>query len=111
MELTLPVYVEVRKQSGQPIHHCRPLFFAGPLARDPHLGLAMSKLGRELKPRLVELGKDSRHELLVPWTFSPPLETHILKLQIDLKDRLARTRLLFVVFSSLKRRIAFSPTL
>jgi ATP-dependent Clp protease ATP-binding subunit ClpC len=111
MELTLPVYVEIRKQGGQPIHHCRPLFFGAPVARDPHLGLAMSKLGRELKPRLDALGKDANHDALIAWTFSPPLETHILKLQFDLKDRLARTRLLFVLFPSLDRRIAFSPTL
>ncbi len=111
MELTLPVYVEVRKQAGQLIHHCRPLFFAAPLVRNPLLGLALSKLSRELKPQLDALGKDSRHELLLPWTFSPPLETHILKLQIELKDRLARARLLFVQFPSLARRIAFSPAL
>lgn len=98
MELTLPIYVEVRKESGQPIHHCRPLFFSGPVARDAMLGLAMSKLSRVLKPLLDALGQDSRHEQLVPWTFSPPLETHILKLQLDLKERIGRTKLLFAVF-------------
>jgi ATP-dependent Clp protease ATP-binding subunit ClpC len=111
MELTLPIYVEVHKHAGQQIHHCRPLFFESTLARDAHLGLAMSKLSRELKPRLDALGKQSGHDELLRWTFSPPLETHLLKLQIELKDRLARTRLLFVVFTSLERRIAFTPAL
>ena len=43
-------------------------------------------LSRELKPMLDVLGKDSRHEMLAPWTFSPPLDRHVLKLQIDLKN-------------------------
>ena len=111
MELTLPIYVEVRKQGGQPIHHCRPLFFSGPQTRDAHLGLAMSKLSRELKPKLDEIGTNAQHEQLVPWAFSPSIDTQIVKLQIELKERMARTKLLFAVFKSLQRKIAFSPSL
>ena len=36
------------------------------------------------------LGKQPGHDELLRWTFSPPLETHVLKLQVELKDRLAR---------------------
>ena len=111
MELTLPIYVEVRKQSGHPIHICRPLFFSGLLARDAQLGLAMSKLSRQLKPLLDVMGKESRHDAILAWSFAPSLETHILKLQLELKDRLVRLRLLFVVFPALERQIAFSPSL
>ena len=111
MELTLPVYVEVRKSGGRPIHHCRPLFFSGPLVRDAHFGLAMSKLARVLKPLLDELGQDGQHQTLAAWAFSPPLDTHVMKLEIDLKDRRAQTKLLLIVFATLGRRVAFSPAL
>ena len=111
MELTLPIYIEVRRQEGQPVHHCRPLFFGGPSASDAHLGLAMSKLSQRLKQFLDKLGRQARHDALAACAFAPDLETHVLKLQLELKGGLVKCRLLFVLFQALERRIAFCPLL
>ena len=80
MELTLPIYIEVRRQEGQPVHHCRPVFFGGPHASDAHLGLAMSKLSQRLKQFLDKLGRQARHDALATLAFAQDLETHVLKL-------------------------------
>jgi ATP-dependent Clp protease ATP-binding subunit ClpA len=111
MLVTLPIYVEVRRESGQQIHRCRPLFFRGSAAEDQHLSLALGKLQRRLKQQLDLLGSESRHDDFAAHCFLPDLDTHVLKLTLDLRDRLARCKLLFVTFESLGRRIAFSPAL
>jgi ATP-dependent Clp protease ATP-binding subunit ClpA len=116
MELTIPIYIEVRRQEGHPVHRCRPLLFSGPQASDAHLGLAMSKLTRRLKEHLDKLGREPAHEALAACAFSPDLETHLLKLKLDLRHREAKCKLLFVMFAALgepdlPRRIAFSPAL
>jgi ATP-dependent Clp protease ATP-binding subunit ClpC len=116
MELTIPIYIEVRRQEGQPVHQCRPLFFGGPeaaklRASDRHLGLAMSKLTQRTKQHLDKLGRSARHDELAACAFAPNLETHLLKLQLDLRDELVKCKLLFVLFPALERRIAFTPSL
>jgi ATP-dependent Clp protease ATP-binding subunit ClpC len=111
MLLTLPIYVEVHREAGQPVHHCRPVFMSGIVAADAHLGLAMGKLNKRLKQFLDGLGSAPRHDRLAAWAFAPDLETHVLKLTLDLRDRLEKCKLLFVVLRALDRRIAFSPTL
>ena len=111
MELTLPIYIEVRREAGRPIHHIRPLFFNGPQASDAHLGLAMGKFNKRLKEHLDSLGRQDRHDDLVAAAFSPQLQTQVLKLSLELRQRFAKVRLLFVTFSALERRIAFSPSL
>ena len=111
MEISLPVYVEVRRVAGQPVHHCRPLFFAAPEASDAHLGLALSKLIKRLKGLLDGFGGQSRHDRLAEWAFAPALRTHMLKLTLDLRDRQAKCKLLFITFAALERQVAFSPSL
>ena len=111
MLLTLPIYVEVRRQEGRPVHHCRPLLFAGPQAADAHLGLAMSKLNKRLKQHLDHLGSLRRHDDLATCAFAPELETHLLKPTLELRERQVPCKLLWVVFEALRRRIAFPPAL
>jgi ATP-dependent Clp protease ATP-binding subunit ClpA len=112
MELTLPIYVEVRREDGRPIHYLRPVFFAGPVASDAHLGLAMNKLIKRLKEHLDALGRSERHEALAACTLSTELSTHMLKLQFHLAESgLVRARFLFVRFAALDRQIAFTPSL
>ena len=111
MELTLPIYVEVRPHEGQLVHHCRPLFGEGVQASDARLGLALGKLNKRLKQQLDLLGSQPRHEGLAWAAFAPALETHVVKLALDLKETIAKCRFLFVTFPALGRRIAFTPAL
>lgn len=111
MLASIPVYVEVKREEGRPVHHCRPVFFAGAQAADPHLGLAMSKLGKRLKQYLDAIGSKPRHDELAEHLFSPELATHTFKLSLELRERVARCKLLWVEFAALKRRIAFPPAL
>lgn len=113
MQLTLPIYIEAVKDkaSGQVIHHCRPLFCQGPHGDDAHLGRAMSKLNKQLKQYLDTLGDRQRHDALASAAFSPPIETQQLKLSLDLRERRATCKLLFVTFGALGRQIAFTPAM
>src|SRR5262245_34119547 len=111
MQLTLPIYLEVRRGGGRSVHHCRPVFFQAPGGDDPHRGLAMGKLSKRLKAMLDGLGSQPSHYGLASCAFSPPLETHVIKLSLVLRERTARCKLLLVVFAALDRRIAFSPSL
>ncbi|WP_254508670.1 AAA family ATPase [Anatilimnocola floriformis] len=111
MELTLPIYIEVRREGGRPIHHVRTLFMHGPQAADAHLGLAMGKFNKRLKEQLDGLGRQDRHEDLMQAAFSPPLQSRVIKLTIELKHRQARVRFLFATFAALERRVAFTPSL
>lgn len=111
MELTLPIYIEVRREGGRPIHHVKALFLHGPQASDAHLGLAMGKFNKRLKEQLDGLGRQDRHEDLMEAAFSPPLQSRMLKLVIELKHRQARVRFLFVTFAAIGRRVAFTPSL
>jgi len=111
MLLSLPIYVEVRREEGQLVHRCRPAFVDGVQAADPHLGLAMSKLGKRLKQHFAALASAPRHDALAQAAFAPNLETHVLKLTLELRARTVKCKLLFVVFPALSRQIAFSPAL
>ena len=71
----------------------------------------MSKLSRELKQFLDSSAGNRGTSELAACAFSPALETHVLKLKLDLRERQAKCKLLFVLFPSLERRIAFSPSL
>ena len=107
MNLTFPIYVEVRREQGQQVHDCRPLFLPGPAASDPHLGLAMSKLGRRMKQWLDEVGGRLDHRVLADAAFDPTAETEVVKLVMEVDDRIVRARFLFVVLPLGERRVAF----
>jgi ATP-dependent Clp protease ATP-binding subunit ClpC len=111
MELTIPIYIEVRREEGRPLHHVRPLFFGGVHASDAHLGLAMGKFNKRLKEVLDSLGREERHDGLAAAAFSPNLQPSLHKLTLDLRQRQAQCKLLFVSFAAFNRRIAFSPSL
>ena len=111
MELTLPIYIEVRREGGRPIHHVSPVFLHRVQASDAHLGLAMGKFNKRLKEYLDTLGRQDRHDDLMAATFAPQLQSRVLKLVIELRHRQARVRFLFVSFAALGRRVAFSPSI
>jgi ATP-dependent Clp protease ATP-binding subunit ClpA len=107
MKLSIPVYI--RQHEGR--YTVAPLFFSRPRPRDEKLERAMHLLAHELREKLHLLGKELRHEPLAAWSFCPPLDYHRLDLKIELRKRVAKGRFLFVVFASLGRRVAFTPSL
>ena len=110
MKFTIPIYVEAKKGSGRgQTFAVRPLFFPSPQRSGEKLERALQRLTEDLRERLIDLGREFRHDELARWTFSPPLETCRLDLDLLLRRRTARLRLFFVTFEALGRRLAFSP--
>ncbi len=106
MNITIPIYV----QSHRDLYVVRPLFFPRPIQQHEKLERVLHLLAGELRTDLRELGKMLRHDDLAAWTFSPDLDYHRLDLVLELRKRLARGRFFFVVFHTLGRRIAFTPS-
>lgn len=112
MHVTIPVYVEhYREESpARMVYRCEPLFFPIMNGRDEHLPRAMGKLMKRLKPQIDALAAEARHDRLAQFLFNPPCTTRILKLSLRLRDRVAKTRLLFVTMDTLDRRVVFTPS-
>ena len=113
MVVNVPVYVTTDTPFGHRtlVHRCRPLFFEGPETRDESLGRAMNRLRRELGVLLRGYGEEPRHDALAASGFAPPIESRQHRFAIDLRKKILKCRLLFVSFSALGRRIAFTPSL
>lgn len=109
MIFQVPVYITNDKQAkGQYIASC--LFASSIYRRDDNLNRLMSKLARDVAKQIETLSKNTRHDTLDMWTFSPEFTQHRLAIDIELRRRRAKQKLLFVVFRHLNRRIAFTPT-
>ncbi|HVW02544.1 MAG TPA: AAA family ATPase, partial [Planctomycetaceae bacterium] len=111
MQLTIPIYVETRRD-GQPArerHTVRPLFFPLPVRTDESLGRAMSKLTQELTRELMRLGTEARHEALAEYTFAPDLEQHRMELRLELRRWVVQGKFFVVAFRALGRRIGYVP--
>jgi ATP-dependent Clp protease ATP-binding subunit ClpA len=111
MKLTLPLLVQESHRPGSktPVYSVRPLFFAGPIGRGEHLSRAMTKLAQEVRKRLDDLGKQLRHDGLLPWTFCPTVEEHHLKAKLVLRRGTADCRALVISFAALERKLAMMP--
>ena len=107
MMITVPLYVN--SLGGH--FEVRPLFFREPAARAPQLERALHRVTQQLRELLHFLGKQLRHDELARYAFNPELDYHRLDVAIDLRRRVAKTRFLFVAFTALDRRIAFTPSL
>jgi ATP-dependent Clp protease ATP-binding subunit ClpA len=111
MNLTVPLYVESRRQGSETLYLVRPLFFARPARHHERLERALHLLAHELRLHLHHLGKQPRHEELAAWSFNPRLDYQRIDLTIELRKRTARLRLLVVLFDALGRRVAFAPVI
>jgi len=113
MNVTIPLYVEERKEPGEPTPRftVRPLFFAEPSRTAELLSRATSKLAGDVRRRLDELGKQMRHEDLARWTFAPEVAEHHLTLHLQLRRSAPHFKALFVTFRALGRQLAFTPAL
>lgn len=113
MKVTVPLYVESARRPGEKAttYTVRPLFFAGPLRRDHHLGRATAKCVADLKSELTQLGRTGRHEELARYTFSPAAEAARQKVSIELRSGYVQQAFFVVSFRALRRRIAVLPGL
>ncbi len=111
MKFTIPIFVQVLPGDDGQLHVARPLFFPSPVTRHERLERALSNLAADLRLLLRHLGKEPRLEGLSAYSFNPPLDTQRPEVVIELRKRVARCRLLFVVFEALGRRVAFTPSL
>lgn len=107
MKITVPLSV----QSTRGLFTVRPLFFPTPTAQAPKLERALHKLTRTLRESLHFLGKRLRHDQLARYTFNPELDVRRLKVAIEMRRRAAKCKFLFVMFETLGRRVAFTPSL
>src|SRR4051794_36249801 len=101
MKLTIPLYV----WQHQGRYTVRPLFFAEPEESDKNLAHALHRLNRALPERLPRLGEEPRHDALARYAFSPALEYRRAEVPVELRRRVARVRLLFVMLRALGRRV------
>src|SRR4051794_24588866 len=113
MNLAIPVYIEEHKLPGEasPQFTLRPLFFTAPVKSARQLSGGMSKLAQAVRHHLDQLGQKARQEELIPWTFSPALAEHRVKVALQLRRQTAEGRFLVVAFDALDRRVAFTPAL
>ena len=113
MNVTIPVLVEETKRPdlAAPMYTVRALLRDGPRGQGEHLSRAMSKLANELRKALEALGRQARHDDLLPWTFCPAVADQTLKTRLTLRRGTAQVRVLVISFNALDRRIAMMPAL
>lgn len=112
MELSLPILVDASKPPGQaPIYRTRLLFYPWIQAADSFLQHATHKLIQVIKKEYDGLGRDWNHQHLFSSAYNPDLDTHRLKLQLDLKSRIAKVKYLLVVINAWGRQVVFNPHL
>ena len=106
MKLTIPIYIESSvATSGKPAEYeVRPLFHLEWRGRSPWLQKGINDLVRDVRERLIELGKQLRHEELAAWTFNPPLETERCEVRLEVGPQSANVKLLVVVMRAFERR-------
>ena len=113
MNVTIPLYIEEQPQpeSRLLLYFVRPLFFYAPYVRDENLSRAMTKLVKELRKHLDELGKEMRHDELAAYCFAPEVKEHFLKLSLDLGKQRVQGRFLFIQLEAFGQRLVFSPNI
>jgi ATP-dependent Clp protease ATP-binding subunit ClpC len=108
MIFRVPIYVAAGSGGS---FTARPLFFPQPERTDTNLNRLISKLARDITKRIEELGKEDRQDDCARWTFSPDLTQHRHLIEVELRRRTVKVKLLFVAFKHLAKRLAFTPAL
>jgi ATP-dependent Clp protease ATP-binding subunit ClpA len=111
MNITIPIYIEQQQQPNQPpVYQVRPLFLSEPIARDEVLQRAVAKFVKAARKTLDKLGKQMAQTGIAEYAFAPDIEERTLSFSLNLKERTAHCKFLFVTFNALGRRIAFTPS-
>lgn len=109
MIFRVPVYVTNDRQTkGHYVAQC--LFAPSVVRRDDNLNRLMSKLTRDIARTIEKLAKENRHDAVGQWAFCPTMTQHRLTVDLDLRRRKGKEKLLFVVFRHMGKRIAFTPS-
>jgi ATP-dependent Clp protease ATP-binding subunit ClpC len=111
MRLTLSAYVQVERDEGRSIYHCRPLHGPQIATRDPLLSVALNKLGSKMRKSVgnwIERGEVSR---IGDWLYDSESRAVSIKLMLALRDRTLRWKLLVVCAPAFSRLVAFSPSI
>src|SRR5438105_4960872 len=113
LSLTIPLYTEERRPKARrgSLFTVRPLFFAEPSWTHEQLSRATSKLAEALRRMFDQLSTEPQQELLVEWSFNPPLQEHHVRVSLQLRRQTAQFKLLVITFEALERRIAVIPLL
>jgi ATP-dependent Clp protease ATP-binding subunit ClpA len=98
-------------EAAAPSFIVRPLFLGAPVTRSDNLNRAITKLATALRHECDRAGQELRHESLAAFSFSPPLEDHFLRLDLDLPGGRTRCSFLFVVVEKFGRNVAFTPSI
>lgn len=111
MELTFPIYVKIQKRSGvlPPVYKMNLLFHPSISMSDEFLQRATTKLTQRTKKEFDILGRDWNHSELAYATHNPELETRRLKLELDLKNRIAKVMFFMVLVNVYDRTYVFCP--
>ena len=109
MNLAVPVYVEADPGGGAWTVH--PLFVPVASVRRRDLPAALARLGRDLRETFDDLRRSERQDALVEAAFCPDLTERRLEVQVRIRKRSVRARLLFVTFEALGGRVGMTPSL
>ena len=112
MQITLPIYLEERREEGRIVHSARAVFFPKYMEKHEIASRAVAKLAQKLQKNLDELAHKGRHEQLAAFSYYPEdLDDKQVKLSLNLGERHASANYLLFTFLALGRRVAFTPTL
>ncbi len=111
MQLTLSVYVSVSREEGRNVYTCRPLRGPQVVTRDPLLTTALSKLAHHLRKQVhdwIEAGQAAR---VNTWLYDSETNYRTVKLNLRLRDRTLKWKLLMVTLPAFDRFCVFSPAI
>jgi DNA polymerase III delta prime subunit len=112
MKITLPIYLEERREDGRAAHYARAVFFHKFVEKHEMASRAVAKLAQKLQTAMSALAREGRHEQLAAYSFYPDdLDEKTLKMSLNLGDRHAPVSYLVFTFAAFGRRVAFTPTL
>jgi ATP-dependent Clp protease ATP-binding subunit ClpA len=107
MQFRVPILV-VQVKGG---YTARPLFHPRPSRSDDNLQRLTTKLTRDLIQLIEVQARSHRQDDVALWTFAPAVTTHRHDVEIDLRRRLVKLRLLFVQWEQWDRKLAFCPAI
>ncbi len=113
MDLTIPILNEVLKRPGEKrlIHRLSPVFMPDLVAEDEYLSRAKTRLLTRVRARLDSAGRSWSHHALTLLAANPELRCVKLKVEIELRRRIARVPVLVIVLQLFEREVAWFPKL
>ena len=111
MRISLSTYVFTLREEGRIVYVCQPLRGPQVQTRDVLLGNALSKLGNKLRKSINSWIKEGAIQRIQPWLEEPECHAKVESLNLVLRDRTLKLKLLLVSHPSFGRHVVFSPLL